>query len=70
MSMTPEQRLIAAQEEYINFLGKDISDNASYLAAHNIFASEATVKKGEAIRFAIREAKQEIKDAYNKILNV
>ena len=44
------EELIKTLEEYIEFLAKDISDNAGYLYVHGIQASDEKIKKGEELR--------------------
>ena len=55
------QLVIESQETYISFLGKSISDNASYLQVHNMGATEETIEKGIYLRNNIKQAKENAK---------
>ncbi len=50
---TEYSNLINAQKKYIEFLGKNISDNSVYLQVHNMGASQETVEEGERLRAEI-----------------
>lgn len=54
MNKHNKEKLIAAQKEYIEFLGEEISKNAVYLEIHNMGASEEAINKGIILRDKIK----------------
>lgn len=56
-------KLVKAQEQYIKFLGKYISDISSYLHVHNMDADAKTVRKGELYREQIKCYTELVDDA-------
>lgn len=51
------RELVSAQEGYIQFLGYHVNSQSSFLAAHNQFASELDIQRGELFRESIMKAK-------------
>jgi hypothetical protein len=60
MKSNSKDALIKAQENYIKFLGKHISDHAVYLHIHGFTVPESKVKRGQKFRDKIAELKKEI----------
>ncbi len=54
------QELIKAQEEYIKFLGDNISKNAVYLEMHHMGCSAEDYKKGVDLRSKVEECKKNL----------
>lgn len=57
------EELVKLQREYIEFLSKDISDNAGYLHAHGIITSQEKVEEGKTLRLKIKEVEDKIQKA-------
>lgn len=55
--MEIKDELIKKQEEYIEFLGRDISDNAGYLHIHGIKPSPEKISQGIKMRKEIADLK-------------
>lgn len=55
-----QEELIKTQNEYIEFLGKELGNNATYLYVHGIIASDGIVKQGSDFRDKIKNLQDKL----------